>query len=420
VIAHALAALLLLSGDLRVEGDATSESRAGETPIVPGQVPRDFVAEILTPQVALRYLDPAVHFEASYAPRIQWQTPNASDTLAPLVLHTGNLLLDAHASRRLRLVGNATGSYGKPDYMMLQQILGPGQASLPAVQSIASASVRAGAFVHLSRRWDLEAGAQLFYWKWLDASTGTTLGPGTITEQQSAQEDATTLFRLDERNEVGLGAIAMEASYSTGLELITVGPTGTWRSVLTRESDLRLTLGVTYARAGGSPPPGATLGLAPGQQAVAPLASLRYQSHVARSNELFVLGHAGATTGYYVDPILGQVVPRALVDAGVSVAAVPNWLATLQGDFTTALRTAPLVLTANATPPDETAFSLTLSVRRRFSANFFGEVGGRWSDRGPAFVEPDFHFHQRQLWIYVMLIGTTRPLSEKAAAPTQS
>ena len=87
----------------------------------------------------------------------------------------------------------------------------------------------------------------------------------------------------------------------------------------------------------------------------------------------------------------------------------------MHGDFGTILRNPPPVdqpILVGVTP-DETAFSISLSARRRVSENLFAEIGGLWADRGPVLSTPDFHFHQRQLWLHVSITGTTKPISRQ-------
>jgi hypothetical protein len=415
VVGHALVALFLLSGDLRLQADGTSESRAGEAPIVAGENPRPFVAEILTPLVALVYRDQGLIFEASYAPRFYWADPNPIGRWAPLLLHTANLLFDDQMTPRFRLLASATGSIGQADYTALPQLLGTVQGALPPIQDLASVSAKASGRGDITERWKLELGAQGLYWRWLQVPAG--LPPQTITSQASASELANALFRLNLRHELGFGALFGQARYSYGLEVFSLGPTVTWKVRLTPGEDLRLMLGLAYVRAGGTTPPGTTPPLGASGQAVSPVGAFEFQSLVARQNQVFISTVASGGVDFYLDPVIGSAVPRASVEAGVAAVMPPNWLATFKGGFATPLRTVPLAVPANGTPFDETAFTLRLGARRRFSLNFFGEVGVLWADRGPALVTPNFSFHQRQLWFYVELIGTTRPLPQAPQTP---
>jgi hypothetical protein len=43
------------------------------------------------------------------------------------------------------------------------------------------------------------------------------------------------------------------------------------------------------------------------------------------------------------------------------------------------------------------------------SNNVMLEFGGRWADRSPFFTTPFYGFHQRQLWLYVLLTGKALP-----------
>jgi hypothetical protein len=418
VVSHALVALFLISGDLQVQADGVSETRAGEAPILAGQSPSAFVAQIVTPVAALRYSDVGVSFEVNYAPRIFWRDPSDMfGTSGPLVLHTANLGLSVRTTRRLTLSAGATGSIGQPDYTFLPQLLGTTQGSLPQIAEIETGTGRVTAGVRLSRRWDLELGGELFYWSYRGTPMG--LPTGIITSEKSALEQAGLLYRLTLRHQLGLGAVVKEASFSDGLDVLSVGPAAIWRVRLTPVDELRLTAGVTYLSTGGTLAPGAMSLVQPGEKIVFPVGRFELTSRVARRDEVMILANAAGGVESFVDPIVGNSGPRAIAAAGLQVYLEPNWMWWLRGDFSTALRSTPVVVAPNAAPPDETTFGVKLSCLRRLSPYFFGELGGYWADRGPAFVTPNFHFHQRQLWVYVQVIGTTRTVPQSKPPPKE-
>src|SRR5882757_9106245 len=133
-----VAALFLISAQVEVEATATSESRAGQAPIVAGTESRAFVAQVLRPVVELHLRERGVTLRLAYGPRIFWETPRPIDASGPLVLHTAILRLEARASRTVIFTATAEGSLGQPDYTALPQLLGMTQGALPRIARVAS------------------------------------------------------------------------------------------------------------------------------------------------------------------------------------------------------------------------------------------------------------------------------------------
>jgi hypothetical protein len=423
-----------IPGILALQASGTSESRAGVAPLIPGFTPQAFVAEILIPRLALELRNPSLVFAAWYSPRFFWEYPNPSSLSGqapdpsavsgqaltpsaasePLILHTFGLALDARTSRSVRVTAAAGGSIGEPDYTILPQVLGTGQATLPPVVELAAASGQAGVVATLSKRWQVSLAGQVSHWQWLDVPAG--LVPGTVTSQTAASGEPAAAFRLTARDMVGLGAAVGWVSYSTGNGAFIVTPAATWKRHLQRGTELNLRLGLTYAHLLGSAPPGTVPVLGASEtQAVSPIGSAEIVLHLARLDQIVFLGRALAGVDFYFDPVLGTGQPRALAAAELTAVLVPSWTISLRGDFATILEDVPVP--AGEIPPDETAFSLTLAVRRRVTENFYAELGGKWANRGPTLDTPDFRFDQLQLWAYLSLIGTTRPIP-RPALPT--
>jgi hypothetical protein len=418
-------------GILALQASGTSESRAGVAPLIPGYVPQSFVAEILIPRLALELRNPDLVFGAWYSPRIFWEYPNPSSlsgqapnapvvsgqaptpTAAsePLILHTFGLALDARTSRSVRVTAAAGGSIGEPDYTTLPQVLGNAQGALPPVVELAAGSGQAGVVATLSKRWEVSLAAQASHWQWLDIPAG--LVTGTVTSQTSASAEPAAAFRLTARDMLGFGTAVGWVSYSTGNGAFIVTPTATWKRHLDRDTDLNLRLGFTYAHLLGSLPPGALPVFGTSEtQAVAPVGSAEIILRLARFDQIVFLGRAFAGVDFYFDPVLGTGQPRGSATAELTAVWVPSWTISLRGDFATILEDVPFP--PGGTPPDETAFSVSLAVRRRVTENFYAELGGRWANRGPTLDTPDFRFDQLQLWAYLSLIGTTRPIPRPA------
>jgi hypothetical protein len=419
-------------GILALQASGTSESRAGVAPLVPGFNPQSFFAELLIPRLALELRNPGFVFEAWYSPRFFWEYPNPSSLTGlppnqgavsgqavspspasePLILHTFGLGLDARLSRSVRVTAAAGGSIGEPDYTTLPQVLGTVQGTLPPVVDLAAANGQASVVATLTQRWQVSLAGQASYWQWLDIPPGVE-APGTVTSQTWLSAEPAAAFRLTPRDALGLEAAVGWISYSTGNGAFTVTPATTWKRHLERRADLNLRLGLTYAHLLGSAPPGAAPLLGTSEtQAVSPIGSAELVVRLARLDQFLFLGRAFAGVDFYFDPILETGQPRASAAAELTAVSVPSWTISLRGDFATLLEDVPVL--PGEFPPDETAFSVTLAARRRVTENFYAELGGRWANRGPTLDTPDFRFDQLQLWAYLSLIATTRPIPRPA------
>lgn len=414
MVGNLLVALALFSGEFDVQATAFVETRAGEAPILAGFEPEPFVAAIVTATGTLVYQEPGLSLRLSYTPRVYWAHPNVLESDAPLLLHTVDLLIADRRTKRFSLQADVAGSIGQADYATVAQLVGSTtqvQGSVPPITNIASTTGTITTRTALTRRWELDLDGRLFYWKALDLNTATALAEFAITEQKSATEQATALFQLTPRNALGFGAEASQASYSSGVDVYTVGPTVTWKVHLTPLDDLKLLAGVEYVRATGPTIPGTAPLLGPSGQAVSPVGGFELVSRVMRKDDVLILATAAAGVDYYVDPVIQTASPRAQAGLGITGIMLPDWLATVRGDFVTALRTTPLTVTAaGGFIPDETVASLTLAVQRRLSIGFFLEIGGVWAERAPAFVTPGFQFDQRQLWAFARLSWMSHPL----------
>jgi hypothetical protein len=401
-----------LPGILALQASVASEFRAGEAPLLPGAVSQPFVAEILIPRLDLELRNRDLVFSSWYAPRIFWEDPRPPAASATLVLHTLGLTLAARTSRNVAVTASAGGSIGAPDYTTLPQVLGTVQPTLPPVIELAAVNGQARVVAKLTQRWGLSLVGQASHWQWLDIPPTVTVG--TVTSETAVTGEPAATFLLTARDTLGLGAALGWFEYSYDAGAFTVTPAATWKRHLARGgTDLNVRLGLTYVHALGSPPLGALPVLGVGRtEAVSPIASADITFHLARREETMLLGRASAGVDYYLDPVLGIAVPRGSTSAELIAVSVPSWTTTLRGDFATALQSVSVPPTQ--APPDETAFSLSLSVRRRVTENLYAELGGRWANRGPTLDTPDFRFDQRQLWGYLSLIATTRPIPRPA------
>ncbi|HVZ85326.1 MAG TPA: hypothetical protein VHG72_00025 [Polyangia bacterium] len=396
---------LQIAPSLDLEGGALAESRAGEQPLIPGQAPQAFVAELVTPLVGIELRRPTLSLDLSYAPRFYFEHPTPAGASTPLILHAAALAFRGLASREVTITGTATGSFGKPDYNALSQALGTAQGQLPpVVEEIGSVNGLVEMDAELAPRWLLLTTGQVFYWKWLNpgptppvvmAADGTIL-PLATSQIAFALAPGVTQH-LTERDDLAYVVTAGYADYSSGTKVLTLTPTFGWRTRLTRRDVLKLTLGASYAQALGLTTNAAVRGAN-----VSPVGSALLEGDLARRERTYVTGLVGATVDYYLDPVLQVALPRAAFTLRVAATVVPDWSVGLNGDFATALLRTPL-----PGNPDETTFTVTLPVRHRISSDLFAELGVRWADRGPSLNAPEFAFHQRQLWLYFSLTATT-------------
>jgi hypothetical protein len=119
---------------------------------------------------------------------------------------------------------------------------------------------------------------------------------------------------------------------------------------------------------------------------------------------------AGATFDYFVDPLLGTGAPRGLTFTNVTLTVPPDWTVGLQGAFATSL--SPRSADPTAVYPDETTLMISLTARHRVSQNLIVEFGCQYVERAARVAAPNFALHQLQLWFYVMLTATSRPVPE--------
>jgi hypothetical protein len=404
-------------GFLALQASVASELRAGVAPVLPGADSQSFVAEILIPRLALELRNPGLVFLSWYAPRIFWEDPHPSSTSGTLVLHTLGLSLEARASRDVSMTASGSGSIGASDYTTVSQVLGTVQATLPPTVDLAAVNGQAKVVWKLTPRWGLSLAGLVSHWQWLDIPA--TVAPATVTGQTLVSGEPAVGVLLTARDALGLGVAFGWVSYTydagafADAGAFTISPATTWKRRIDRSVDLSVKLGLSYAQALGSPPPGAVPLLGIGRtQAVSPIGSADIVVRLARRNETMFLGRASAGVDYYLDPVLGIAVPRGSTGVELTALSVPSWTTTLRGDFATALQSVPVSPTQ--VPPDETAFSLSVSVRRRVTENFYAEVGGQWTNRGPTLDTPDFRFDQRQYWAYLSLTATTRPVPRPA------
>jgi hypothetical protein len=424
-------AAFAMAGQLDVGGTVTIETRGGEAPLTPGQEPEAAWAGILTPALDLRYHAPAVELRAGYDLRMYLRESGSAPNAAPLYLHRWVLRADTRPNARLRTTSSATVLEGAADYGYLPYIVGTNQATLVIVPRIFSAAVEERLQVNASETVTLEL--------LLSASHHRPLGnASTLPPVQAAATNGSTTpvayplprftsasampavdIRLSRTEVLRLSSI-LELQYisslisldaantleSQSLESFTVVPTTGLLSVLARNSTLDLRVGVALNHLASSRIEA---------NSVSPVGGVIFDQRLVSLRESVLKTTLGAMIDFYVDPILATASPRGVATASLSLALPDGWVMALEGNFGSSLSGHPRTNGVDVIYPDEVAASASMPVRHRVSDYLTMEFGGRWSDRAPYFDAPNFAFHQRQLWIYLLLTGTTR--AARSVAP---
>jgi hypothetical protein len=428
-LAQIAALLFTISGQIDLNGAVAAEARAGEGPLVPGEAPVPGFMSILTPAVELQYLNRSLDLRAGYNLRILLRESSTYLNFAPLYLHTWTLTLDSHPTTRLQIKGAAQVLEGAADYAYLPYIFGASQATLVLVPEIFSATATASAQLRATRRVTAEVALSGLHNQ--PIGVGTVMAPVAsapavpyvLPHFTSLAAMPGVLLRLSEVDELTLSS-SFEYQYVSGISDITatgVGPLPThsltglvaiptigWKTNRARHSELELKAGVAFSHLASSYP------VEP--NAVTPVGSVAVDQRLLSLRDAVLGIHCGGSVEYYLDPILGTAAPHAMTTAALSLTVPQNWTIALEGTFVTSLKAHPRGVGTDIYYPDEVAASAELPVRHPVSEHLTVEFGGRWSDRSPFFTAPDYGFHQRQLWLYVLLTGTTRP-TKRTVAP---
>ncbi len=396
--------LLLLADPAAVNGKLIVETRAGESPVTAGQASQAYASTLVIPQVELRLRDPRAELRLAYLPQFVWQFPAVNGNLEarPLILHRAALSLVGRPTATTNVVAIGAAAVGQPDYYSLPQLIGPGQAYVPRVDKIFTASGSLVFSEDLTFRWRLLLSAGLSTYRPYgnipppDPMQPFALGTAGETTVGGAVGARHLLTPIDDVS--GIVSVS-DADYTTGADLLLISPRLIWMRRQPAGDDFRLTVGLSYARDHGS-----MLVLA-GGPALLPTGSLAVTRHLIRSEGYVLSMGINSTVEQYVDPVLRVSGPRAQVGGQVLFTIVPSWIIGVDGQLFLGLRRTPL-----AGDPDETTFTVNVPVRRRLSKNATLELGGRWSERGPAVSSPTFGFRERQLLAYLQLMLTTEDI----------
>jgi hypothetical protein len=428
------------AGHLEVIPSVTVESRVGEAPPGYGVPPEASLVEVLTPGVALDYVGRRLEFRASYDLRIFLRSVSGASLQAPLYLNTVNLTLTGRLSRRLSLTLAASAYEGQADYTYLPAIF-THQAALVAVPDIFAANVSGSAELRATRRVTAAVAVQASHSQPIGAvpmpsttTSGTTPSTYTYTLPHYTSLAATPganirLTRLDtlepslsfEYQQISSLAVptATGAPLPVGsLTTFIVIPTLGMHRALTPRSELTLKVGVDLAHLNGSNVTG-------NRNPIGPIGSAAFDTRLLNVRRAVLRGKATTSVEYYLDPVLGTAATHFITGGSLYLGLPQSWTIGIDGSFFTSLAPHPIGTQPNLIYPDEVGFAFDLPVRHLLTNDVMLEFGGRWSDRSPFCstlycTTPDFTFHQRQLWLYVLLTGTTHPTwsLQRGVAPT--
>jgi hypothetical protein len=229
--------------------------------------------------------------------------------------------------------------------------------------------------------------------------------PAFPTETLVTAEPSATL-RVSRRDDLTLSSAVFYGHYSGRVEVVTVIPKLGWRIRTGAHSEVALASGVAAARDLGevaavhSAPPS---GMPRRDLAFSPVGGVRFDAAGLRLDGLPVHFTTEAVADYVVDPILKVAGPRGSISARILSQLATTWIMGMEAGLATNLRSSAL-----SGEPDETAIFVSLPVRHPLSEHLLAEFGGRLTERAPSFAAQQFALHQRQMWLYFMLTGTTR------------
>jgi hypothetical protein len=410
----ALFALVLapvLANPFELNAGVLAEGRGGSSPVLAGQNPEAFAAAVLTPQIEAWLRDERLDAQLAYLPRFFWQVPNnAGYKTTTLLLHQVSFRVFGNPTSTTNASAHAFASYGQPDYSILSYLLPTGQAALPQVQTIVTASGGFGVEQALSRRLRLTLAGDAMYFRVKNATEMASALP----RQTSFDATPGVIYSVARNDDFLLTSTVAYGQYANDTAIASVTPLLSWRHTGPAGDGLRLSIGLSYAQDVG------TTHIISSGSALLPTATGDVLHSLLVQDGYGLMAHLRVTAEQYVDPILLSTGPRFIASGQLSLTAAPDWSVALQGDFSASLAKVPPPPspipappggppnTTDYRPPDQTAFSVRVPVRHRFSRNCVLEFGGFYGDRGPALSYSPFEFHQRQLWAYFSLTITTR------------
>jgi hypothetical protein len=417
-----LTALALIQADAQFAAGARFETRAGEAPSftsAQGQGTQFQVIASAIPTLSVRMLDEVSDLTASSATRIFWR-PEPLLNQRPLFLETLDLNHLLRPSNRSSWHLNLRTSYGEEDYTALAAQM-PTQPTLPKQLTLFSANGSATGTWRASRRETLFFQLDATYRRPTNSQATTGNSSGILFPTETIASAAPgARYQLSRRTLVELLAAVADTDMSgiplntatpiptivptTGhLNILTVQPQVSMTEALTRYHRLRVTVGLTYARA---------LRQISGDdlKPVYPLFQLDLDSLLDRTRGGAVWRSTLSTgTMWYADPMLGVAVWRGFLQGSINAEIGRAWAAGARVAFGTDLtRVSQSAILATGPIPDETVMSFELPMHYRASNRLLAEFGVSFTERG-SYLDSHFGWHRdsRELWLFLNLSAVT-------------
>jgi hypothetical protein len=408
-----LTALALIQADAQFAAGARFESRAGEAPSFASATQGGQFQVIVSaiPTLSVRMLDEVSDLIASSATRIFWR-PQPLLKQRPLFLETLDVSHLLRPSKRSSWQLNLRASYGEEDYTVLAREL-PTQPTLPSQLTLFSATGSATGTWKTSRRGTLLFQLNALHRRPMDSQT--TTGNGAVfpfPTQTIASAAPGVRYQLTRRTlveilaavaDTDMSGIPLNNTTATGhLNILTVQPQMSVTEDLTRYHRLRVTAGLTYARA-------LRQTSVDDLKPVYPLFQLDLDSLLDRTRGGAVWRSTLSTgTAWYADPMLGVAVWRGFLQGSINAEVGRDWAAGARVAFGTDLTRLPQSSATGGLVPDETVLSFDLPVRYRASNRLLAEFGASFTERG-SYLDSHFGWRRdsRELWLFLNLMAVT-------------
>jgi hypothetical protein len=411
-----------VSGQLEVIPSATVEARAGEAPIAYGAPPTDMLAEVVTPGVAVGYVSRRLELLVGYQLRIFWQNTSKDPDPSPLLLHMMNVAVTGRPTQRLVLKLSGMAYAGKTDYTYLPIILGQSQAMLTVPPNIVSANLTGEADYHLTPLTTAGLGLQASHNQPVGQTmisnfplpffTSFAATPG-VTVRVSHTDDLSSAIGAQYQRVSNLAITDPSGVVHTdsAISAVIVAPTFGFHRILSSHSELTVKAGLAVIQLDSE-----VLG---NTTSLSPIGSAALDFRLLNLRRAILQLKLSESLDYYLDPVLATGADHSYTTASLYLGLPKNWTIAFDGSFVTPLEPHP-----QGVPPvyyDEIGAAAQLAARHLLSNDLLMEFGGRWGDRSPFFTAPNYGFHQRQLFVFVQLTGTTHPtwLPQREVASVQ-
>jgi hypothetical protein len=405
-------------GQLDVIPAAIVEFRAGEAPIVYGQPPTAMLVEVVTPGVGIGYVGKRLELLAGYDLRIAWENTIKNPAPGPLFLHNVNLTMTGRPTRRLVLKLTGTAFEGQSDYTYIASSILPTQTTLATPPKILSANLTGSAELHVTELATAGIALQAVHNQPIDQTAATAYPlpyftsfaatPG-VTVRVSHTDDLSSAIGVQYQHVSDLNQVDASGTAHPGsaVSAFIVSPELGFHRILSPHSEFTLKAGLALTHLESV--------VEGNSNSVSPIGSAAFVLRLMNLRQAVLQARLTESVDYYLDPILATAADHSYTTAALDLGLPKSWTIALEGSFVTPFEAHPQPQPAG-TPPiyyDEIAASAELSARHLLSNDLLLEFGGLWGDRRPFFGAPgpyDTGFHQRQLFVFVRLSGTTHPL----------